>query len=79
MKDHDLLDGIKEAIEDKRNEVEALNHRIRAAEQEYEAIKEVTTAQELASDAQIEKMEKDLSRMRGRTVRVCIDSRTKGD
>lgn len=64
MKDHDLLDGIKEAIEDKRNEVEALNHRVRAAEEEYEKTKEVTTAQKLASDAHIEKMEKELSRMR---------------
>lgn len=41
MKDHELLDGIKEAIEDKRNEVEALEHRLRAAEQEYEATKDV--------------------------------------
>ncbi|KAG5975117.1 kinetochore-associated Ndc80 complex subunit ndc80 [Claviceps digitariae] len=64
MKDHDLLDGIKEAIEDKRNEVEALEHRVRAAEEEYEKTKEVTTAQKMASDAQIEKMEKELSRMR---------------
>lgn len=64
MKDHDLLDNIKEAIEDKRSEVEALNHRVRAAEEEYEKTKEVTTAQKMASDAQIEKMEKELSRMR---------------
>ncbi|KAG6040262.1 kinetochore-associated Ndc80 complex subunit ndc80 [Claviceps citrina] len=64
MKDHDLLDGIKEAIEDKRNEVEALEHRVRAAEEEYEKTKEVTTAQKMGSDAQIEKMEKELSRMR---------------
>ncbi|KAF4455869.1 kinetochore protein NDC80, partial [Fusarium austroafricanum] len=64
MKDHDLLDGIKEAIEDRRGEVEALNHRVRAAEEEYEKTKEVTTAQKLASDAHIEKMEKELSRMR---------------
>lgn len=41
MKDHDLLDGIKEAIEDKRNEVETLGHRVRAAEEEYEKTKEV--------------------------------------
>lgn len=41
MKDHDLLDGIKEAIEDKRNEVEALEHRVRAAGEEYERTKEV--------------------------------------
>ncbi|KAG8423492.1 kinetochore-associated Ndc80 complex subunit ndc80 [Metarhizium acridum] len=64
MKDHDLLDGIKEAIEDKRNEVEALEHRVRAAEEEYEKTREVTTAQKMGSDAQIEKMEKELSRMR---------------
>ncbi|KAL2113155.1 hypothetical protein VUR80DRAFT_10024 [Thermomyces stellatus] len=64
MKDHDLLDGIKEAIEDKRGEVEALGHRVRAAEQEYEKTKEVTTAQKLNSDAQIEKMEKELAKMR---------------
>ncbi len=35
------LDGIKEAIEDKRNEVEALEHRVRAAGEEYERTKEV--------------------------------------
>lgn len=64
MKDHDLLDGIKEAIEDKRSEVEALEHRVRAAEEEYERTKEVTTTQKLASDAQIEKMEKELAKMR---------------
>ncbi|KAI6783561.1 kinetochore protein NDC80 [Emericellopsis cladophorae] len=64
MKDHDLLDGIKEAIEDKRSEVEALNHRVRAAEQEWEKTKEVTQAQKLNSDAQIEKIEKELSQMR---------------
>ncbi|KAF7544984.1 hypothetical protein G7046_g9663 [Stylonectria norvegica] len=64
MMDHDLLDGMKEAIEDKRSEVDALQHRVRAAEEEYEKTKEVTTTQKLASDAQIEKMEKELSRMR---------------
>ncbi|OBS16695.1 hypothetical protein FPOA_12726 [Fusarium poae] len=64
IEDHDLLDGIKEAIEDRRGEVETLNHRVRAAEDEYEKTKEVTAAQKLASDAHIEKMEKELSRMR---------------
>ncbi|KAH7359150.1 HEC/Ndc80p family protein [Plectosphaerella cucumerina] len=64
IKDHDLLDGIREAIEDKRSEVEALEHRVRAAEEEYEKTKEVTTTQKMASDAQIEKMEKELAKMR---------------
>ena len=40
-KDNELLDGIREAIEDKKGEVEALGHRVRAAEQEYEKTKEV--------------------------------------
>ncbi|KAI0863898.1 HEC/Ndc80p family protein [Xylaria cubensis] len=64
MKDHELLDGIKEAIEDKRNEVEALEHRVRAAEEEHERTREVTNTQKTASDAQIEKMEKELAKMR---------------
>lgn len=64
MRHHDLLDGIKEAIDDKKNEVEALEHRVRAAEEEYDKTKEVTTTQKLASDAQIEKMEKELAKMR---------------
>ncbi|KAF3761380.1 putative kinetochore protein NDC80 [Cryphonectria parasitica EP155] len=64
MKDYELLDNIKEAMEDKRNEVEALEHRVRAAEEEHEKTKEVTNAQRMASDAQIEKMEKELAKMR---------------
>jgi kinetochore protein NDC80 len=64
MNNHDLLDNIKEAMDDKRNDVEALEHRVRAAEDEYEKTKEVTTAQKLASDAQIEKMESELGKMR---------------
>ena len=46
MKNHELLDSIKEAIDDKRSEVEALEHRVRAAEEEFEKTKEVC---ELAS------------------------------
>lgn len=64
MKDHELLDNIKEAMEDKRNEVESLEHRVRAAEEEHEKTKEVTNTQRMASDTQIEKMEKELAKMR---------------
>ena len=85
MKNHELLDSIKEAIDDKRSEVEALEHRVRAAEEEFEKTKEVSTTitsshgnyfgilispsqvtstQKVASDAQIEKMEKELAKMR---------------
>lgn len=41
MKNHELLDTVKEAIDDKRSEVEALEHRVRAAEEEFEKTKEV--------------------------------------
>lgn len=64
MKDHDLLDGIKEAIEDKRSEVDALNHRVRAAEEEYDDTKEKTQTAKMHLDTQIEKMEREISRMR---------------
>ncbi|KAI9704456.1 MAG: kinetochore-associated Ndc80 complex subunit ndc80 [Candelina mexicana] len=64
LNNHDLLDKIAEAIEDKRSEVEALEHRVRAAEEEFEKTKEVTTIQKNASDTQIEKMEKELAKMR---------------
>ena len=64
MKNHELLDSIKEAIDDKRGEVEALEHKVRAADEEFERTKEVTMTQKVASDAQIEKMEKELARMR---------------
>ncbi|KAL3453870.1 HEC/Ndc80p family-domain-containing protein [Aspergillus insuetus] len=59
-----LLDNIKEAMDEKRGEVEALEHKRRTAEEEFERLKEVTTTQKLASDAQIEKMEKELAKMR---------------
>lgn len=60
----DMLDKAKEAIEDKYSEVEALGHRVRAAEEENEKTREITNAQKMASDAQIEKMEKELAKMR---------------
>lgn len=83
MNNHDLLDKIKEAIDDKQAEVEGLGHKVRAAEEEFEKTREVnqdldwrlavrvtnfglqiTTAQKMASDAQIERMEKELAKMR---------------
>ncbi|RKF75604.1 putative kinetochore protein NDC80 [Golovinomyces cichoracearum] len=64
MKHHDLLDGVKEALEDKLSEVEALEHRVRSAEEEYEKTREIITTQNLESDTQIEKMEKELAKMR---------------
>ncbi|KAL8841222.1 MAG: hypothetical protein Q9170_001011 [Blastenia crenularia] len=73
MKNQELLDSIKEAIDDKQSEVEALEHRVRAAEEEFEKTRENCQTQKVASDAQIERMEKELARMRsglGESVQV---------
>ncbi|PSN66921.1 hypothetical protein BS50DRAFT_524442 [Corynespora cassiicola Philippines] len=75
MNNHDLLDKIKEAMDDKQAEVEALGHRVAQAEEELEKLREITNTQKTASDAQIEKMEKELGRMRsnlGESVQLMV-------
>lgn len=64
MRNHDFLDNVREAMDDKQAEVEGLGHRIRAAEEEFDKTKEVTTAQKMSLDTQIERMEKELSKLR---------------
>jgi kinetochore protein NDC80 len=64
MNNHDLLDQVKQAMDDKQGEVEGLGHRVAQAEEELEKLREITGTQKTASDAQIEKMEKELGRMR---------------
>lgn len=75
MNNHDLLDKIKEAMDDKQAEVEALGHKVAQAEEELEKLREITSTQKTASDAQIEKMEKELGRMRsnlGESVQLMV-------
>lgn len=60
----DMLEKTKEALDDKAAELETLGHRLRAAQEEFDNMKELTNAQNMASDAQIEKMENKLSKMR---------------
>lgn len=64
FENHEMLDKVKEAMDDKVSEVEALGHRVRAAEEEFEKTREITTAQKMASDAQIERIEKEIGKMR---------------
>jgi kinetochore protein NDC80 len=64
INNHDLLDKVKEVIDEKKSEVEGLEHRVRAAEDEFEKTREITGREKMASDAQIEKMEKELAKMR---------------
>ncbi|KAL9054348.1 MAG: hypothetical protein Q9162_004223 [Coniocarpon cinnabarinum] len=64
MSNRDLLDKIREAIEDKQQEVDGLGHKVRAAEEECERTRQMTNAQRMNSEAQIERLEKELSNMR---------------
>ena len=64
MNNQDLLDKIREAMDDNQAEVEALGHRVRAAEEEFERTREIGQEQKMKSDAQIERMEKELAKMR---------------
>ncbi len=50
MNNHDLLDKIKEAIDDKEAEVEGLGHRVRAAEEEFEKTREVSGLEDACSE-----------------------------
>lgn len=75
MNNHDLLDKIKEAMDEKQSEVEALGHKVAQAEEELDKLREITSTQKTASDAQIEKMEKELGRMRsnlGESVQLMV-------
>ena len=60
----DMLDKAKEALDDKAAELSALEHRLRTAQEEFEKTKELCSVQNMNSDAQIEKMEKQLANTR---------------
>ncbi|KAF2760956.1 HEC/Ndc80p family protein-like protein [Pseudovirgaria hyperparasitica] len=64
IENHDILDKVKEAMDERQAEVETLGHKVRAAEEEFEKTKEITQVQKMNSDAQIERMEKELAKMR---------------
>jgi kinetochore protein NDC80 len=60
----DMLDKTREALEDKYAEMDTLEHRLRGAQEEFDKMKEISYAQNMASDTQIERMEKELAKMR---------------
>lgn len=60
----DMLDKTREALEDKHSELETLKHRVGAASEEFDKMREISSAQNMASEAQIERMEKELNKMR---------------
>lgn len=57
-----LLDKIKEAIDERRHHVETVEHKRRAAAEEFERAKATTTTQKLQSEAQIWAVEKKMAK-----------------
>ena len=64
LNNREFLDSIHEALAEKHAEVETLNHRVHTASLEYEKLKETTQTTQTQSYSQIERMEKELARMR---------------
>ncbi|KAK5169860.1 kinetochore-associated Ndc80 complex subunit ndc80 [Saxophila tyrrhenica] len=64
LKKVEMLQSTEEALEDKAAELEGLTHRVRAANEEFEKSREIIKMQDMGSDAQIERLEKELSKMR---------------
>lgn len=64
MQKSDMLAATREALDDKHAELETLTHRVRLAGEEFERIREVLVGQGWSGDAQVERMEKELRKMR---------------
>lgn len=64
LKNHSLLDRVTEAVDDKQAEVESLRHKIRVAEEECDKTKDNANTQKMHLDAQVERMEKELAKLR---------------
>ena len=62
--DRDILENVQEELSEKNNEIDTLNHRVRQARETYDALKESTQTAHTQSTSSIEKLEKELARMR---------------
>jgi kinetochore protein NDC80 len=60
----DFLESISEALCEKNNEIDTLNYRVQQASEAYSALKENTQTAHTQSTSAIEKLEKELARMR---------------
>ncbi|KAF3918870.1 hypothetical protein ABW20_dc0103082 [Dactylellina cionopaga] len=64
IKNQDKLDNIQEMLKDKSEELETLEAKLSAVNDEYSEIKETSAAETSASNAEIEKLERELQSMR---------------
>jgi kinetochore protein NDC80 len=59
-----MLDSAKEALDDRKAEVDGLEHRIRAAQDEFEKTSQMAQTRKMNIDAQIEGLEMKLAKLR---------------
>ncbi|KAF3082391.1 kinetochore-associated Ndc80 complex subunit ndc80 [Orbilia oligospora] len=64
IKNQDRLDNIQETLKDKSEELETLEAKLSAINDEYSEIKETSATETSASNAEIEKLERELQSMR---------------
>ena len=60
----DILENVQEELSEKNNEIDTLNHRVRQAREAYDLMKDSTQTAHTQSTSSIEKLEKELARMR---------------
>jgi kinetochore protein NDC80 len=73
MSNKDLLDNVVEALNEKNTEIENLNYRVNEASTLYNSLKETGTTSHTQQTSAIEKLEKELTRMRGDLERGVVE------
>ena len=64
LNDREIIDNVNEALHEKSNEIETLSHRVSEANRAYNSLKESSSTAHMQSVSAIEKLEKELSRLR---------------
>ena len=64
LNDREIIDNVNEALHEKSNEIETLSHRVSEANRAYNSLKESSSTAHMQSVSAIEKLEKELGRLR---------------
>lgn len=64
LNDREIIDNVNEALHEKSNEIETLSHRISEASRVFNSLKESSSTAHMQSVSAIEKLEKELGRLR---------------
>ncbi|RMD40299.1 hypothetical protein DV735_g4833, partial [Chaetothyriales sp. CBS 134920] len=73
LENRNILDDVSEAMQAKNNEIDSLNWRVQEASRTYASLKETGQISHLQQTSAIEKLEKELARMREGLERGAVD------